>query len=138
MNAGTLRGDGAAYLTLAVLAVVVYVNALDNPFQYDDKHSVQYNPSIRSLANIPEYFSDLNSFSSDPRGAMFRPLLLVTYALNYAVHGQRVAGYRWVNLALHVGCSLLLMALLRALTQDGLPQDRPRCGAAGHGRTTGH
>ena len=100
------------------LGLAVYGNALDNPFQYDDKHSIRYNPSLRSLANIPDFFTDLHAFSSDPRGAMFRPLLLVSYALNYAVHGQEVEGYRWVNLILHVVCALLVLTLTRIVSRD--------------------
>ncbi len=46
---------------------------------------------------------------------MFRPLLLTTYAANYAVHGKHVEGYRMVNLLLHVLCSLLLISCVARL-----------------------
>ena len=49
---------------------------------------------------------------------MFRPLLLITYALNYAVHGQHVAGYRWVNMVLHAGCGMLVMSLAMSMSGD--------------------
>ncbi|MBI2504364.1 MAG: tetratricopeptide repeat protein [Candidatus Latescibacteria bacterium] len=38
--------------------------------------------------------------------------MLVSYALNYALGGQGVRGYRWFNLFLHVLCATLLCAWL--------------------------
>jgi tetratricopeptide (TPR) repeat protein len=97
---------------LSILGVVIFANALENPFHYDDLHSIRYNPHIRKLENIPLFFTDTQTFSSQERGTMFRPLLLVSYALNYAVDGQRVWGYRLVNLALHIGCAVWVSLIL--------------------------
>ena len=103
----------AAFGLLAGLLVfALYLGALSHPFQYDDRHSIQYNPHLRSLDKIPAYFTDLHTFSSDSRGTMFRPLVLLSYALNYAAGGQGVVGYRLVNLGLHLVCAVLLFAWL--------------------------
>lgn len=68
----------------AGLAVAVYLNALDNPFVYDDHATVLNNPSL-----------------PDPRNwrfvlvySLFRPVVNVSYALDYALWGARpeVAG----------------------------------------------
>ena len=96
----------------------MYGNALQNPFHYDDHHSIKYNPHIRSLDNIPRLFSDPQTFSSRQAGYMFRPALLTSYALNYAVGGQSVLGYRAVNLLLHIGCSVAVAALALTLLGD--------------------
>lgn len=102
-------------VSLAGLAIVLYFQALDYPFHYDDHHSVQYNPHIRSLSNIPSFFVDPSKFSSDPSGFMYRPVLLTTYALNYVVSGQQVFGYRVVNLFLHVLASFAVCLIARRL-----------------------
>ncbi len=107
------------FLTACALGIAIYAGARHNPFHYDDRHSIQYNPHIRSLENLPRFFTDLHTFSSDSRGTMFRPLVLITLALNYALGGQDVEGYRWANLFLHVLCSTLLFALLRRLGAGG-------------------
>ena len=70
------------FAVFAVLAVVLFANALENPFHYDDKHSIVKNKHLRSLRNIPHFFVDPGTFSSERQGTMFRPLLLVSYALN--------------------------------------------------------
>jgi tetratricopeptide (TPR) repeat protein len=114
---GSPRLRNAVLLALAfcILGGLIFANALDNPFHFDDLHSIEHNPHIRSLANLPRFFYDLRTFSSEPGGTMFRPLLLSSYAFNYALHGQRVRGYRIFNLLLHLSCSLLVAALVRRL-----------------------
>ena len=100
-------------LLFAAMGFLLYGAALNNPFHYDDLHSIRYNPHIRSLENIPQFFTDLHTFSSERSGTMFRPLLLCSYALNYALHGQDVVGYRLFNLALHILCAWMVWSLVR-------------------------
>ena len=42
-----------------------------------------------------------------------RPLVNLSFAINYAMGGLNVAGYRVVNLALHLACALLIFGLVR-------------------------
>ncbi len=95
--------------------LLVYANSLQNGFHYDDEHSVQNNIHIRDLSNIGRFFSDPATFSVDHDKGMYRPLLLVSYALNYAVGGYEVGGYHLVNIALHAANASLLWALLIAM-----------------------
>lgn len=106
-------------LVALLLGALLYGGTLSYPFHYDDRHSIQYNPHLRSLANVPAFFTDLHTFSSDSRGTMFRPLVLLSYALNYAVGGQGVVGYRLVNLGLHLLTAALLFAWLRQRAGEG-------------------
>jgi tetratricopeptide (TPR) repeat protein len=89
----------------------VFATALDNGFHYDDGHSIADNPHLRSLANLPRFFVDPGTFSAMPEARMYRPLLLATYALNYAVGGQEVWGYHLVNLSLHLANAWLVWLL---------------------------
>ncbi len=98
-----------ALLLLAVCAA--YANSLSGSFHYDDFHSLVQNPHIRDWQNIPHYFIDPSLFSVDPAKAMYRPLLLVSYAFNHAVGGYEVWGYRIFNLAVHLACVVLLWRL---------------------------
>ncbi|MFH1569248.1 MAG: tetratricopeptide repeat protein [Gemmatimonadota bacterium] len=95
--------------------LVVYAHSLGNPFQYDDMHSIVDNASVRSLRSVPSFFVDATTFSGDPSIAMYRPLLLVTYAINHAVSGYAVWSYHAVNVLLHAGCALLVFLSGRAL-----------------------
>ena len=102
-----------AVLVFALMGVGLFFNALDNPFHFDDRHSIEYNRHLRSLTNLPDFFTDPGTFSSERRGTMFRPLLLSSYAFNYALHGDWIVGFRLVNLGLHVLCAGVLFAIAR-------------------------
>ena len=109
------------WATLIICAAVglVYGNSLDGGFHYDDFHSIVDNPHIRDLANIPHFFVDPQLFSADPAKAMYRPLLLVTYALNYALGGYSGTGFHLVNILLHMGCALLVRQIGLRVGLDG-------------------
>ena len=98
-------------LCIAAVCGLLYANALSGSFHYDDFHSIVDNPHLRSLANVPAFFADPDMFSGDPEKSMYRPLLLLTYAFNYAVGGYEPWGYLLVNLLLHVLVSVLVALL---------------------------
>jgi protein O-mannosyl-transferase len=106
------------FLLFSAIAVGLYAGTLAYPFHFDDLHSIQHNPHIRSLDNLPSFFTDLHTFSSERSGTMFRPLLLTSYALNYALNGDDVRVFRAFNIAVHVLCSLGLYVLVRRLGES--------------------
>jgi len=92
-------------LVIVAAGVLVYWNSLGNPFVFDDNVTLVDNPQIRSLANI---------FITDKGSALTgRPVVSLTFALNYAMDGLAVTGYRIVNIGLHVLCGLLLFGVVR-------------------------
>lgn len=72
-------------LLLAVL--VAYSNHFGNGFHFDDGHALVENPAVRSLANVPHFFTDATTFSHEPAGRSYRPLLSASLALDYALGG---------------------------------------------------
>ena len=100
---------------LLLCSLAAYANSFGNSFHYDDSHSIVDNPHVRSLANIPRFFSDPGTFSAMPDTRMYRPLLLVTYAVNYALGGYEVFGYHLVNFLLHLANALLVWEVARRL-----------------------
>ncbi len=100
---------------LVIIAAVfaAYANGLGNAFQYDDRHSIVENPHLRSLGQAPAFFAHPEAYSRDPDKAMYRPLVLVSLALNYAWSGHAPWSYHVVNLVLHGLCAVLVWALLR-------------------------
>ena len=100
-----------ALLVLCAALAVAYHASFTNAFHYDDFHSIVENSHIRSLAQVPNFFVDPGLFSSMPERAMYRPMLLLSYALNYAVGDYEIVGYHIVNWLLHLGCALWVYAL---------------------------
>ena len=109
--------------------LALYANSFNNGFHYDDEHSIQQNIYIRTLANVPAFFTDPAMFSVDADKGMYRPLLLLSYALNYAfnewcgLEGYDVRIYRAFNILLHAACTCLvwwLSCLLGGRREVGL------------------
>lgn len=69
------------------LLFAAYSNHFYNSFHFDDSHVIENNLYIRNLRNIPFFFVDGRTFSSLPRNATYRPLLSVTFALDYWLSG---------------------------------------------------
>lgn len=120
---GRARGPSAlvALVLCALLAAVAYANALDNDFALDDGHSIQSNPWIRSLAHVPRYFVDADTFSTLRTNVDYRPLLQTSYAVNHAISGYDVRGFRIGNLLIHVVVSLSVFLLGRRLLGSRAP-----------------
>ena len=73
---------GPALVLLGAVALA-YCNSLSNSFHFDDQHSLVENPAIRQLANSAQFFVDPQLFSRNVGSEMYRPLVLVSYALTY-------------------------------------------------------
>ena len=101
-------------LALAILAliVVVYANSLENSFHYDDSHSIVENPHIRSLANLPSFFLEPETFSGEPAMAMYRPVLVSSFAINYAAAEYEPWIYLGTNIAIHGVVAILAFLVL--------------------------
>ena len=104
---------GALLLMCAIVAV--QWPGGDRTFHYDDFHSIVQNPHIRALESIPFFLVDPSRFSLDEKQAMYRPVVLTSYAVNYALDGLAVRGYRAMNIAIHVLNAVLVLSLVRRL-----------------------
>jgi tetratricopeptide (TPR) repeat protein len=94
----------AAGLVLA--AVAVYSNSFGGPFIFDDLDSIPQNPTIRHLSTA----------LSPPGGGVTvtsRPVLNLSFALNYAISGDRVWSYHALNLLIHALAGLALFGIVR-------------------------
>lgn len=111
------RETAAAAALVAVVTLVAYSGAVGHGFHYDDFHSVVRNPAIRSLANVPRFFTDPGLFSVNAESAMYRPLLLTSYALNRAATGAGPRGFHAANIVLHTANALLVLLLVLQLGQ---------------------
>ncbi len=73
-----------ALLALVLAAILgAYANHFHNAFHFDDFHTVVDNPAVRSLANIPRFFTDATTFSVLPANRTYRPIVSTTLAIDY-------------------------------------------------------
>lgn len=94
---------------LGVALLGVYWSGLNAPFIFDDYPAVVRNATIRDLGHLNKVLNP----PLDAAGATGRPLVNLTYAINYALHGQHVRGYHVGSVLLHAVGALLLFGFLR-------------------------
>ena len=95
------------WLHAAVIAAVTcgaYAGSFDGAFVSDDHLSVARNEVIQTL--------DLGRIFSTFDDANYIPVKVLTIAVDYQLWGLAPAGYHLTNLLIHVGCALLVYALL--------------------------
>jgi protein O-mannosyl-transferase len=70
-----------------VIVCVAYANHWENPFHFDDDHTIVENDSIRRLSNLPRLLTDPRTASIYPTHAVYRPVTYLTLALDYGLAG---------------------------------------------------
>jgi tetratricopeptide (TPR) repeat protein len=108
----SVPAERGAILIIVLFTGIIFANSLRNDFHYDDIHSLKDNLQIRFLSNIPKYFTHPEMFSSRPNVMMPRPLLLITFALNYAWTQYRPWSWLLVNYGFHIGNAVLVYLAL--------------------------
>ena len=101
----------AVLLALAIFAA--WSNSLSAPFLLDDQESIVANATLRqpSLAWLQPPATAGETVSG-------RPLLNLSFALDYALHGLDPRGFRATNLLLHATAALLLFGIGRRTRID--------------------
>ena len=108
----TSRGgaNSTAWLFASLLLVLlIYSNTFDSPFVFDDIPNITKNPHVRL---VELQFDKLREAAFDSPSSN-RPLSNLSFALNYYVHDYDPAGYRWVNIVLHMLTGVLLYFLFK-------------------------
>jgi protein O-mannosyl-transferase len=93
-------------LLLTVSLVAAYWNSRWGQFVFDDRFSIVENRQIRALWRLAVLFPERELPTAG------RPIVNVSFAINYALGGLDVRGYHAWNIAVHALCALLVFALV--------------------------
>ena len=121
-----MKAEKLIPLLVVGVGLLAYHNSFTGPFIYDDGPSILENRTIRHLWPITSTLTPPHT----GRGITVegRPLINLSFAINYALGGTSVRGYHVFNLAVHILAALTLLGIVRrTLLQPGL---RERFGAA--------
>jgi len=102
-------------LILASLSLLAFLPGLRAPFFYDDHNTILMNPAITSPQGYSRYFHRLETFSAD-QARMFRPLVLISLALNWNWFQDQTLGWHLFNLLAHILCVILIYFLMESLS----------------------
>ena len=98
-------GTLLACIIIVIAALATYANSFSGPFIFDDYSAITYNPTIRHWLTALSPPSDLTIGG--------RPMLNLTFAVNYAVGSMNVWGYHGFNLLVHMLAGLALFGIVR-------------------------
>jgi len=98
---------GTAALLAAIAGFAVFAPTLRYGFVWDDRATVLFNREIRSLANAPSFFTG-HAFSGAADALRdiqivqyYRPVWVLSLAVDHALWGERASGYHLTNVFLH-------------------------------------
>jgi len=105
---------------LLLLAILPYVNSLQNGFVYDDNNEVLTNPFIRSFHRVGDIFSTRILAHLGARGATnyYRPISIFGFLICYKLFGLLPYGFHLANLLLHSLIVCVLFGLTQRLFRD--------------------
>lgn len=93
------RTDLRKYVPLLIVAagLLAYSNSFSGPFVFDDSRSIEFNQRVRDFS----------------ARQTVRPVVHLSFALNYALGGLNPADYHATNLLIHLCAGLALFGLVR-------------------------
>lgn len=103
------RGALLAALLVAAVALIATLPGTGGTFIYDDQYYLVDNPAVSGDA------SPWTSRLGLDEQALWRPLTVATWRMQWADDPDAAGSLKQVNLLLHVGTSVLLLALARRL-----------------------
>ena len=106
------------YIIVLISAVwLCYFNSLPGQFLWDDESLIVENEMIRDISNIPHFFK-FNSWPTEYKH-FYRPVQLVTYAIDYLFWKLNSFGYHFGNVFFHMLNVLLGFILFLLLGVSG-------------------
>jgi len=108
-------------VSIGVLVGIVHAGGVTAHFVFDDNASIVKNASIRSLSDVGSVLFPPAKFGGTEEA---RPLLNLSFAVSYAIHGLSAEGFHFGNLLIHlINTLLLLMLIAEVLPQTALRRD---------------
>ena len=112
--------DIKIFLLLAFFTVFAYFNSFSVPFLFDDGHMIEKNFFLASPRHFIKFFQGYVTSYPVAKG-MCRPLLMLTFALNFFLGKLNPLGYHVFNLFFHILNGILFYILMRSLAR-GAPR----------------
>ncbi|MFN3530927.1 MAG: tetratricopeptide repeat protein [Candidatus Brocadia sp.] len=103
-------------LLISALAVITFLNTLDNAFVYDDVFTITDNYFIRDWGNFPFLFTNEYFYRSGE--VTYRPVVTLSYFIDYSLWRLNPLGFHLTNVLLHIICAVLVYALLSIIVRN--------------------
>ncbi len=106
-------------ILIVLVGFAVYAGGVSGKFIWDDETLIRNNSYIRDLSNADLFFKGRISSSPNSKGySFYRPLQMISYALDYRFWKLNPGGYHLTNIFLHIIAALCLFWFLNVLYRD--------------------
>ena len=107
-------------IALIIFAVgfFVYGNTLINDLFWDDNDNIVNNIYIREWKYFPNYFSENLTAGVGTNSNYWRPLLLISYAVDYSVGKLSPSIYHFQNLLWHIFSAILIYLIFLRISKN--------------------
>jgi len=112
-------------IVLTAAAMLAYLPNSSSEFLLDDHILIENNPFIRQLASPADYLAqedgilDRDDWDIDYHTRYYRPLINLTYHIDYRLWGLNPTGFHFTNWLFHLVTALLLFQIIVRLTGNG-------------------
>ena len=106
------RSDWRPAIAAALLAAALFAITLGGTYIYDDLTIILINPRVHDPALWGQHWTKAYGDSVDN---LYRPLVTMSYAIQWWLHGDRPWAYHLVNVLLHAAASAGVAELARRL-----------------------
>lgn len=103
---------------LILIGLVAHANTMWNELFWDDFDSIVNNAYIRDWDNLPKFFSENLVAGSGILSNYWRPLLLVSFTLDYHIAELSPWIYHVHNLFWHIAASIIAFILFRVILRQ--------------------
>jgi tetratricopeptide (TPR) repeat protein len=116
--AAAMFSKRGAFIISCVLVGICYANSLPNDFVFDDAPIVSSNPVIRTIS--PIQFLKSPYWTQQQYAGIYRPFVILSLSIDYAVWKRWATGFRLTNLALHAINGFLVFLICESLLGAGI------------------
>lgn len=101
---------------LSSFSILLYLNTIHGKFVYDDFKIIVENSFIREWKYFPKIFTNDYFFISGEMS--YRPLVTISYFIDYAIWHLNPLGFHLTNIVLHTGNVILFYLFLSSILQN--------------------
>lgn len=113
----TMKQDLWGIVAVILISFVIYGNALNSPFFFDDMSNIVINKDIKNLSNIKTklIYPQHKKINYVIQNVPSRPLVYLTFTLNYHFGKLNPFGYHLFNLIMHILNAILVFFLTKKI-----------------------
>lgn len=105
------------FFILLVIGFGIYANSFNNELFWDDNDVIVNNEYIKDWQHLPQFFTECLIAGAGQASNYYRPLLLVTFSVDYHIWGLNPVGYHITNTLFHIVVAFLVFLFIFRLQQ---------------------